>query len=604
MLVFKEIEIEGFGSFVNRVKIELSGGGLNIIRGRVGSGKTTIPAALIWCLYGVHIKGNKTNILPWEEIRNDNYRGCIVVVKFELGGNLYEIIRCKDYKGNIRTGDVKSKGGNKLFFLVNGENVKSEKGKIKLQEKIVETIGYSYELFKNTIVFGQKMKRIIEETGPNKKKIFEEAFETTFIKSAVEKTQEDKNKVEMALRHLLEQNDRIEDKLINLENTKGELIKVIENSQELVNQYKEQIKKYQKEIKGIKALEKKDYEELIEKLNKQKLKETKVEKYNKSIQKAKEIIEEKKEGIKELEKLLNKEPNKCYTCNSILQASNYQLMVEKLQKELTTLKKEIKNYKEQASKKPKDIGKTKDKIVKLQNKIIKYKEHNRRVSLEQSRIGKIEKEIETIKKSLNKLDVEENKRKVKKIEKDIKNQSLTVTKNNKKLKKLNRAKEIKDWLLKDPLSNNGLKVYMFNELLNRVNEQLINYSNILGFRIEFGIDLSTRNKDFYQLIMLDNILIPYEDLSGGQKQLVDTSVAFAIHEVVTMMKPINLVFLDEPFESLGAPEVEVVTELVEEKAKGKTLFLITHHENFKPLNSNEIYIKLNSKKQTVINRAQ
>src|SRR5690606_31315174 len=122
-----------------------------------------------------------------------------------------------------------------------------------------------------------------------------------------------------------------------------------------------------------------------------------------------------------------------------------------------------------------------------------------------------------------------------------------------------------EWLIKDPLSNTGLKAYMFNSMLEQVNIALEEYSRVLGFQVEFGIDLDTHRKDFYQAVLFEGVITPYEDLSGGQKQLVDTSIAFAIHDVIAKIRPCNILFMDEPFESLGIDEIEIIEELVENK---------------------------------------
>ena len=84
----------------------------------------------------------------------------------------------------------------------------------------------------------------------------------------------------------------------------------------------------------------------------------------------------------------------------------------------------------------------------------------------------------------------------------------------------------------------------------------------MGFRIEFNIDLGTARKEFFTLIERDGQIIDYDELSGGEKQLVNVAMAFAMNESLTMSKGINLAFLDEVFESLSSDNVEVVTSLI------------------------------------------
>lgn len=58
------------------------------------------------------------------------------------------------------------------------------KGKNKLQDAINAELGLSYTLFMNSIMFGQGIKRLIQESNSDKKKIFEEVFDLEFLNIA------------------------------------------------------------------------------------------------------------------------------------------------------------------------------------------------------------------------------------------------------------------------------------------------------------------------------------------------------------------------------------------------------------------------------------
>lgn len=88
--------------------------------------------------------------------------------------------------------------------------------------------------------------------------------------------------------------------------------------------------------------------------------------------------------------------------------------------------------------------------------------------------------------------------------------------------------------------------------------------------------MGTARKEFVTLIERDGMIIDYDELSGGEKQLVCVAMAFAMNEALTASKGINLAFLDEVFESLSSDNIEVVTSLIRHIFKEKTLFLITH----------------------------
>ena len=51
-----------------------------------------------------------------------------------------------------------------------------------------------------------------------------------------------------------------------------------------------------------------------------------------------------------------------------------------------------------------------------------------------------------------------------------------------------------NWLINDPLGNNGIKAYLFDSSLDMLNRTLDKYSQVLGFRIEFNIDLGTAGR--------------------------------------------------------------------------------------------------------------
>ena len=200
MVIVNSVTAEGFGSIIKRLVFPLNIEGLNIIRGRVGAGKTSIPSALYWGLYGKSLKKGST-IETWEELRGKEYKGTMVNIDFNIGKNHYQVIRCISYKGKIMPKEYKGKnpnGGSGLWLIINGER-DFEKNKIIIQKKIIDILGYSPDLFINSIIYGQRLKRIIEESGPNKKKLFDEAFQTMFIDKAKTKAEIEKKELEALL---------------------------------------------------------------------------------------------------------------------------------------------------------------------------------------------------------------------------------------------------------------------------------------------------------------------------------------------------------------------------------------------------------------------
>ena len=188
-------------------------------------------------------------------------------------------------------------------------------------------------------------------------------------------------------------------------------------------------------------------------------------------------------------------------------------------------------------------------------------------------IGKCKEEKLVVKSPKYKRQWEELKKKLRKVDEDYHN-------------KLGDLKDY-EWLLNDPLGNNGIKAYLFDSSLDLLNRTLDSYSEVLGFRISFDIDLDSTRKEFVTLIERDNIIIDYDELSGGEKQVCNLAMAFAMFESMSAARGINVAFLDEVFESLSSDNIEIVISLIKHIFDHKSLFLITHHDSL-PLSHSKI----------------
>ncbi len=188
MIKFKEITIEGFGSIQGPLTIKFNTRGLVIIRGENGVGKTTILSALVWCMYKELIKRG-SSVLTWEHKRPKNYRGVMVSVSFDREEVSYEIIRCCEY-----TGKIEGVAGKNRVFLYKNNKLGDDKGVKDINQTIIGLLGMTPSLFCTSILFGQKMQRLIEMEGPKKKQVLEEAFEVTYINKAQDLAKKERDK--------------------------------------------------------------------------------------------------------------------------------------------------------------------------------------------------------------------------------------------------------------------------------------------------------------------------------------------------------------------------------------------------------------------------
>lgn len=555
MLTFTTMNVVGFCSIEN-LHIPLNPSCTILIKAPNGKGKSTILSALVWAIYGKNLKG-VSEVTTWEKVRPKDYQGVMVEVFFQKGEHIYKIIRCQ--KCNIVLEDG-AKGKDRLILMKDNEVV-NVKGKNKLQDAINAELGLSYTLFMNSIMFGQGIKRLIQESNSDKKKIFEEVFDLEFLNIAKGIAMQDKN-------NLLAQANEVEHQSALLK-------KELEANKEAYFDLRDREKGFKEKIKSERRELKKDREDLTKQLIKkqQQLKDEVEKSLKVKIKKHTDYVDVLKSKIK---------------YNRIVSGVSLPDFVKKLKIQLD--KGHYKRAKESvdiiykaiinSDKLQEEYEDALGRLDELRTTNEKYKRLQKECDYIASDIADIDEELEKLKQEKLKVMSPKYKEKLKEIRKTLR--KVDEDYHNKELELENY-----NWLINDPLGNNGIKAYLFDSSLDMLNRTLDKYSQVLGFRIEFNIDLGTARKEFFTLIERDGQIIDYDELSGGEKQLVNVAMAFAMNESLTMSKGINLAFLDEVFESLSSDNVEVVTSLIRHTFADKTLFLITHLDSL-PLSNTKI----------------
>lgn len=555
MLTFTTMNVVGFCSIEN-LHIPLNPSCTILIKAPNGKGKSTILSALVWAIYGKNLKG-VSEVTTWEKVRPKDYQGVMVEVFFQKGEHIYKIIRCQ--KCNIVLEDG-AKGKDRLILMKDNEVV-NVKGKNKLQDAINAELGLSYTLFMNSIMFGQGIKRLIQESNSDKKKIFEEVFDLEFLNIAKGIAMQDKN-------NLLAQANEVEHQSALLK-------KELEANKEAYFDLRDREKGFKEKIKSERRELKKDREDLTKQLIKkqQQLKDEVEKSLKVKIKKHTDYVDVLKSKIK---------------YNRIVSGVSLPDFVKKLKIQLD--KGHYKRAKESvdiiykaiinSDKLQEEYEDALGRLDELRTTNEKYKRLQKECDDIASDIADIDEELEKLKQEKLKVMSPKYKEKLKEIRKTLR--KVDEDYHNKELELENY-----NWLINDPLGNNGIKAYLFDSSLDMLNRTLDKYSQVLGFRIEFNIDLGTARKDFYTLIERDGQIIDYNELSGGERQLCNVAMAFAMNESLTASKGINLAFLDEVFESLSSDNVEVVTSLIRYTFANKTLFLITHLDSL-PLSNTKI----------------
>ena len=546
MLTFLSMDAEGFCS-IEFLHLLLNTQCTILIKAPNGKGKSTILSSLVWAIYGKNLKG-VSEVNTWKQVRPKDYKGTRVQVYFQKDSHTYKIIRCQKYEGVLDDG---AKGKDRLIFIKDGDVI-DIKGKGKIQDAINREIGLSYTLFMNSIMFGQGIRRLIQESNSDKKKIFEEVFDLEFLNLAKGIALQDKN-------NLISQINEVEHESQMLK-------KELEANKEAYFDMRDREKSFKQKIREERKELKQDREKLT-KLLIEKQKQIKDE-VNASLQikikKQNKLILDLRGKIKDAKSLSNV-PLKTVIKELVIQleAGHYKRALrdaKSIYKAFSDLDKYDKEYQE-ALERLEELSSVNDRYKKLKSDCDDIA----------SDIASIDEDLAKLKQEKLKVMSPKYKQKLKEIRKNLR--KVDEDFHNKELELENY-----NWLINDPLGNNGIKAYLFDSSLEFLNKCLDKYSEVLGFRIEFNIDLGTARKEFVTLIERDGVIIDYDELSGGEKTLCNFSMALAMHEALTASKGVNIILFDEVFESLSSDNVELVTSLIRKYSEGKTVFVITHLE--------------------------
>lgn len=550
MIQFGNIIIEGFCS-IPYLELNLGSKGITVIRGATGEGKTTILSALVWGAYGKNLKG-KLDVNTWEKYRPKNYNGTKVEIYFGKDGKTHKITRCLKYKGEVNG----AKGKDRLIYEIDTVEV-SEKNKGEIQALINADLGMSYSLFMNSILFGQGMKRLIQESSSDKKDLFEEIFELEYISKARDIA---KGYYTEALREYNE----ISQKYSSSKEKKQSIQRMLDDLKKQANHVKNDLSS------RVKVLEKKL--SLLAKAKKEnELNETVT--YKNRIE---QRIQEARDNQKELLNKINDAKKK-----TRVSLEEFIGVIIKLLKR-GDIKNSLKRLME-VKKAFGDIERLQDKCSKMADKISNYRDKLEELRDQEYEANKVQRDIDLTHVEIKKLLSEKRAGVNLGLIKKYKTQLSTISDKLQSIESEMEEKRAKvdnyKWVMDDPLGNRGIKAFLFESSLDILNETLESYSEVLGFSILFYVDIQGVKKDFNTQIIMDGIEVSYEELSGGQKTLVNLAMAFAMNEVMTKAKGINIAFLDEVFENLSSEYVDLVIGLIRKIYKDKTLYLISHHES-------------------------
>ena len=596
---FKEVHIENFMS-LGLVELSLDDCGYTLVSGvnnnpsdlarSNGSGKSSIFDAIMWCMTGETIRGNK------DVVNINGNDGAIVDLKFDVDGHQYQLLRSKNH----------SKLKTNLKIYIDGED-KSSKG-IRDSEKLLKEYipDLTVSLIGSVIILGQGLPSRFTNNSPSgRKEVLEKLCKSDFmIQDLKDRITSRKSELSVGLRKVedssLATRTRLGIEEANLKEAQNSLQQLVQHSDfdAIINELNQNISELEIKISSL--------QETID-TNKSAIDDSKLRlaeieneelscldairvKYEPSLLELRDTISSKSALLysKEAElKRLSSIVDTCPTCGQKL------IGVQKpdttaLEQELYSLRQVIescnteqKNINLQyTSEKSEQSALFLSSKKQLRDALLGYENAAASSTRAQDELSnnlsslKIQLTATNVQRQGRDESIRKYKNDIIKYESSIKNLENELLYNNK---------------VKDDLE---IRLGIMNKFNTVVSREFRGY--LLSSVIEF---INTKAKQYCQDIFetdlinftLDgnNISITYsgkeyESLSGGEKQKVDLIVQFSIRDMLCSYIGFstNIIVLDEIFDNLDDLGCSKVINLISTKLSDiSSIFIITHHGN-------------------------
>lgn len=623
MIKFQELSIEGFGTYIQPFSFSLDRPGINLIKGKNGAGKTTMWSAFIWCLYGQNLKDVKAaQLQTFDYLRPKTWIGTRVMLTLSVNSDTYLIARHIKYKG-LTEG---YKGDDKLMIYKNGTQVSDGLYLADQQKYLNSVIGLDFNMFTNTVVFGQKMTRLIDASSEEKRRIFEELSGSSFIPTAREKgklkideitgkiSQIDLSisKLSYEIKSVEAELNSVRTIIADAERAKASRLADIKSN---IDSITANVSKTQAELDSMPEVIIQTNDEL--EANYQKVL-TKQAELSSAVSRANSLLSSKQSeessllsqlatSVSSMSKILTD----CPTCGAPLSDIKVDAMKLKfideqirLNANISTTKTDIVSLQDALSAAKTELSNFLPQIEDLRNALAPSKELVRAQQQEAQKRVECASRLRSLKESLERYIKDYERELLKPLPVDNSQElsdkltglRLQISKLESDKPALITTKEHLDWWVQKGFGASGLKMYIFNSLLSKVNAQIAQYAARLGVKVKFSVDLQKTSKPFVTEVYKNDTIIDYDCLSGGEKQKIDICLAFAMYDVISATNETNILILDEVLESVDDyGGTEDVFDLIRHKAgSDKSIFVITHNKGVDTLYSREIFIDSDS----------
>jgi len=583
-----------------------------------GAGKSAIIEAIVWGLFGQTIRALKDKNDVVNRVAGKN---CLVSLKILKDDSTYTITRTRAHK----------KLGNALNLYCGDEEI-TKGTMVETQKFLNELIGFEYQAFVNTIVFGQgDVRQFSQATDAERKAMFEKLLDTEVYTRCLNYTKQTMSDINRELElldkdfsYLAQQKESIEQELAGLqvrkqgyEQERQEKLKALEKQltdlgdpgdlENLEKQVQESRSKLQ-ELTSQKAQAQQELDSKIADLNDKKYQAQ--SKIDAQISELKQQISSHSATAREIQRRKDKLTGlegKCPTCEGDIDPSRVQSVVKALDSDLTKLQtenaefqnqinmfeqsktqkatqfaKSIKEIEDQKTLKSQEFEKSLQGLEDVRDSSETRLRDAKVIASKQESFNRAIQELKTAKEPYTELIEQKAKQ-----GEGIKNK--TQEQANLRQTKLDTVEGLKFW--EKGFGLRGIKSLILEEVVPYLNDRLGFYTNYLtNGEISIALDTQSELKGGGYADKM-NVTITssrgetsnYESSSGGERRRIDACLLFALQDLAQQRaNKVNILFIDEMFDVLDELGVDKLISLLWKKQQDtelETIIVISHNKS-------------------------
>ena len=623
-LFFEELRLQGYRSHADTL-FSFGPAGVTLVRGDNGAGKTSLFSALNFCLFGddVHEVLNK-------DLCMYGGKGCRLTLRLKVGDDYYLVCRQIEWGGvgRVEEYNVVSEGKNYLgvyrkvadtYFPVAGGKTKAD-----VQEYLNGLLGIDARLFKLAFFYSQRGMRFVSVSDADKRVLLSNLFDLGYLSSARSRAKEGADELD---REIYELNTRMESAGESIARQEALLAEATEASNKSSELNASRISDVKADLSksGIIA---DGFETLLTKLKVAEVVSTErftgvkkdATEAGDTVARLRNAFRDTANSIKtvggqfdrftaervaclaKFESLTAKDS--CDWCDRKHDEGSLVFLGEKYGKEADVLLKKIEVVSSELNK----LRSASDQCARegaLAAKHLEAAESTREAVSKEldcvwQEMRNTETQLSVVKARVQTLGAELSHLEnagvplfdIGKLEAEVVVMRKDLGKFSSDLEVLKRKRNLFSWWYVDGFASKGIMRFVFSDVLNDLNKAVVRYAESFGLSVVFSVDLEKASAPFSTMCYRLGKETKYNELSGGEKALLDIVMGFALHDIVCRSVRCNVLIMDEFFEGLDEHALSDAMKLLSTKAGDSTsVYVITHHRSFSYEGARSLYVR-------------